>query len=167
MNAVLADLSKLIDRQTGLYEQLLTILRAEHDIILASSLDALHANNKKKDVVILQIKLLDESSGQLIRSLCRRLAGCDSASTLPELILLLNETCRTQVEADYARLRSLAQRVRELNRDNERLLHGALRVIQSSISYLVGCASRGKPVYQNSGRFNMEAMVGPLLSEEA
>jgi flagellar biosynthesis/type III secretory pathway chaperone len=167
MNTVLADLTKLVGRQTDLYRQLLDILRSEHQILLSASVEDLYVNNKKKDVVVLQIKLLDESSSQLIRSICRRLTNSASAETLPDLIPLLPEPHRAHVEADYSLLRSLAQSVKDINRDNEQLLHGALRVIQSSISFLVGCASRGKPVYQNSGRFRTEAMVGPLLSEEA
>jgi len=166
MELLLDDLQKLLHKQIDLYKKLYLILRREHNIILSASIDDLHANNKKKEVAILQIKLLDESCAKLIEKLCRHQQG--SPAELIEQLLSRDDNPQVEpLRTSYATLRSVVRKVRELNTSNERLIRGSLRAIMSSISFLTQCAESGIPCYENSGQLKLQTMAPALLREEA
>lgn len=167
MKQQLDDLQKLIQDQTELYERLLAVLREENGLIVSSSVDALTGCNKKKEVLILHIKLHDESFAKLIEKIYYRVSGRKETPSLSALIGMLDEPYRTRLESAYSQLKRMIHEVKELNSHNERIIKGALRTIKSSISFLVSCASSGSPVYQNSGQIKTESISRPLFSKEA
>lgn len=167
MELLLDDLQKLLLKQIDLYRTLYGILQQEHDIILSSSIDDLHANNKKKEVVILEIKLLDESCVRVLEKLCQHLTEADGLRAF-ELLLARDEDPRLDpVRRCYDSLCRLARQVREINSSNERLIKGSLRAIMSSISFLTQCAESGMPCYESNGRLKLQTMAPTLLREEA
>ncbi len=167
MMKLLEDLQNLIRNQTELYTKLLDILRRENEIILDSAVDDLFANNKKKEVLILQIKLLDESCEQILEKIYTKVKNFEGKPTLIHLIKILKEPHKAPLKAGYSKLIAIAQSVKELNADNERLIHGSLRAIKSSISFLVSCATSGGPIYENNGQYKTNKMVRSMLREEA
>ncbi|MCX8043190.1 MAG: flagellar protein FlgN [Desulfobacterota bacterium] len=167
MQALLDDLHKLLHKQIDLYSLLYGILRREHDIILSASIDDLHANNKKKEVVILQIKLLDESCAKVIEKLSRHDPQVDGLDAFERLLARNDDPHIADVRSSYCALRSVVRDVRELNAANERLIKGSLRAIMSSISFLTQCAESGVPCYESNGQLKVHNMAPTLLREEA
>ncbi|MFC1591863.1 flagellar protein FlgN [Thermodesulfobacteriota bacterium] len=169
MKQLLDDLIKLIQNQTELYKKLLEVLQDENDIIVSSSLAELTANNKKKEVVILQIKLLDESCTKLVETIFSRLPF--SRPEGPDAIRLLIDKLKKphqQTLADfYNKLIAVVRDVKEVNSYNERMIKGSLRAIKSTISFLSSAAIGGAPIYENSGQMRMDKVVRPMLREEA
>lgn len=167
MQPLLEDLHHLLQKQVDLYTKLSLILRREHEIILSASLDDLHVNNKKKEVVVLQIKLLDESCAKVIEKLCCGMIQPQGAAALDLLLARDDHPSARPVRACYETLRAIIRKVRELNAANERLIKGSLRAIMSSISFLTQCAESGIPCYESSGQLKLQAMAPTLLREEA
>jgi len=167
MQPLLEDLQHLLHKQIDLYTKLSLILRREHEIILSSSIEALNVNNKKKEVVVLQIKLLDESCAKVTEKLCRGMTGQQGAAALELLLERMDHTAVQPIRACYETLRKIIVKVRELNAANERLIKGSLRAIMSSISFLTQCAESGIPCYESSGQLKLQAMAPTLLREEA
>lgn len=167
MERLMDDLNKLILNQIEFYEKLLEVLHKENEIILSSSVEDLASNNKKKEVVVLQIKLLDESCRQLVEKIYQAKSIEHLESSLPHLMEVLDNSGENQLRPVYTKLVQIAQKVKETNGYNESLIKGSLRAIKSSISFLVSCASSGTPTYENSGQLRSDQMVRSLLSEEA
>jgi len=167
MQPLLDDLHHLLQKQIDLYTKLSLILRREHEIILSASISDLSLNNKKKEVVILQIRLLDESCAKVIARLCRDTAGAEDAAALDRVLAHADDPAAKPVRNCYEALRAVIRKVRELNSANERLIRGSLRAIMSSISFLTQCAESGVPCYESSGQLKLQTMAPALLREEA
>ena len=170
MNSVkklLEDLQKLIAEQTYLYKKLLSVLKEENEIILSSSVDELNKNNKKKEVVILQIRLLDESCTKLLEKICQGAPENINPPFFPKLMEIIKEPYSTPLKSGYSKLVSLAQAVKKINTDNERLIKGSLRAIRSSISFLTACVSSGGPFYENRGQLKTDNVVMQMFEKEA
>jgi len=167
MNTLMEDLRKLIAKQIVQYKKLLIVLRKEKEIIINSSIDELHTNNKKKEVVILQIKLLDETCLKVLEKIydiIPTLSGQPSLSSIPEMI---QEPHFELLSPAYTHLISLVRSAKTLNSDNERLMKGSLRVIKSSISFLMSCATSPKgSLYENSGQIKTENVGMQLFESE-
>lgn len=167
MTKLLDNLVKIISKQTDLYRLLLDILLNEHEIILSSSVEELGRNNKKKEVVILQIKLLDESCCKVVEKAKQDFHICRDSDSISNILDSLDGSCCLPAWTAYARLVSLAHEVKRLNIENESLIKGSLRAIKSSMSFLVACASASNSCYVSSGQMRSEQVTMSLLNEEA
>ena len=167
MKDLLEDLQKLIDEQIDLYKNLLLVLEKENKIILSSSVDELNRNNKKKEVLLLQIKLLDESCKKLLEKISQELPGNIDLPSFPKIIQSIKEPYFTPLKTGYSKLVSLAKAVKKINTDNERLIKGSLRAIRSSISFLTACATSGGPFYENRGQLKTDNVVMQMFEKEA
>ncbi|MEI6128314.1 MAG: flagellar protein FlgN, partial [Pseudomonadota bacterium] len=126
MKSLLDDLLKLLHKQVDLYKNLLAVLNKENEIILSASVEALSLNNKKKEVVILQIKLLDESCLKLVDKIYQKMPRPAGSPSLADLIEQSSLPSMAPLKSCYATLLSVARSVRELNIINERLIKGSL-----------------------------------------
>lgn len=167
MKKLVEDLQKIITNQTDLYRKLFSVLCRENEIIQSSSVDDLNRNNKKKDVIILQIKLLDNSCEKLLEKIYKHLSRQPAPLSIHKLIEIIREPYITPLKSVYLKLVSVAQTVKEQNTENERLIKGSLRAIKSSISFLLACASFSSPVYESSGQLKTENIAMTVLKEEA
>ncbi len=168
MKKLLEDLYKIIIKETDLYKSLLNVLHEENQIILNSSVEKLHTNNKKKEVLILQIKLLDETCIRILEKIHHELPGQQVLPpSLKQIIESMKEPAASPMKTVYSKLLSIAQTVKEINTANDRLIKGSLRAIKSSISFLLSCASTGSPFYENNGQLKTDNFVKPVLKEEA
>lgn len=167
MKNLLEDLHKLLLKQTDLYKRLLTVLTREKEIILSSSVEELTTNNKKKDVLVLQIKLLDESCNNLLGKIYSGLPEQRDPYTVEKLLNSIDEPNILPLKNCYIKLIKLVQKIKTTNSDNERLIRGSLRAIKSSISFLIACASSGKPCYESSGQLSPGDVSLSLFNEEA
>jgi len=167
MKNLLEDLQKLIAEQIDLYKKLLLILKKENKIILSSSVDELNVNNKKKEVLLLQIKLLDESCVKLLEKVSQGLPESIDITSIPKLIKAVKEPYFTPLKFGYSKLLSLAKAVKNTNIDNERIIKGSLRAIRSSISFLMTCASSSGPFYENRGQLKTDNAMMQIFEKEA
>jgi len=167
MHTLLDDLQKLLQKQTDLYKKLLSVLRAEHEIILNSSVDDLHTNNKKKEVVILQIKLLDESCEKILEKIYQKLPAGSSFHSLSDFIEHHQHPSLSPLQGCHAALLAIVHSVKDLNASNERLIKGSLRAIVSSITFLASKSCTASPFYKNTGHLAIDAIPQIMLSEEA
>ncbi|MCP4716015.1 MAG: flagellar protein FlgN [Deltaproteobacteria bacterium] len=167
MNNLLDDLHKLLTDQTKLYRSLHGVLQQESSCISSSALDDLQENNKKKEVIVLQIQLLDESCSQLLEAIYLHLPHQPEPPSLNNLIGLVNEPDSRPLQLRHEKLLSMARAVKELNCDNENRITGALRAIKGSISFLMSFATDAQPCYESTGMIKQQPALAPLLSKEA
>jgi flagellar biosynthesis/type III secretory pathway chaperone len=167
MIKLLDDLSKTLTNQTDLYTNLLNTLHDEKCIILNSSVSELHLNNKKKDVLILQIKLLDESCARILEKIHKKLPDQKTTPTLLKILDVLREPDAGYLKSAYSKLISIAQSVKELNSDNDMLIKGSLRAIKTSLGFLMSHVPSTGQFYENRGQLKTDNFAGPMLKEEA
>ncbi len=167
MHELLENLEKIISKLTEQYHALHAILIRENDIIRRSSIDELHENNKKKEVTLLQIRLLEESNTNILDRIYKQLPRTDETPSVVHLAGLMRDPHGSRIRSAYESLLFVAKTVKEINENNEQLIHGSLRAVKSSISYLIACASTGNPMYEKGGALKTERIARPILSEEA
>ncbi len=167
MRQLLEDLHKLLDEQSMLYKTLITVLKSEQNVVRNFSIEDLYKNNKEKEVLILQIKFLDESCEKLYDRICRDMSLNIDPPCLSELIEKLNEPYRAKLEYAHTKLSRLAQNAKEINSGNENIIQGSLRAIKNSLSFLMSFAGESETTYKNSGTFQPQTITPSFLSEEA
>lgn len=167
MKQHIIDLATILKKQTDLYGHLLEVLEREKLIIVDSAVDDLFANNKKKEVLILQLRLLEESGANLLRKIFAGMLQDRGEPSVPRLIDCLNGPAAMALQRIYHRLLSVAGSVRELNAGNEQRINGALRAIKSSLSFLTAGLGSDHPVYEVSGQLKCAPAGCTLLQEEA
>ena len=161
------DLCKLILQEKDLYTQMLGVLSRERESIVSSSVDELTVNNKEKDVLLLQIRLLDETCDNILEKLYRSLSGHNGTPSIANLLDLLEPEQSIPLRSGYSRLIDLARQVKEANRDNERMIKGSLRALRSSISFLLSCTQPGRPCYESTGQLKNGGISLSLFNKEA
>ena len=167
MKQLLSDLCTILSDQRVLYERLQDVLLHERTCLQDPSIDALNVTNKKKDVLVLQIRLLHESTVRLLETIAARMPGTKQGGTIAQLIERLKEPYRSNVEQAYDQLQTVARRIKQQNAENERMIHGSLRVVRSSLSYLISQAKSGAPLYEPSGTLVQDRIAPRVLCQEA
>lgn len=167
MRQLLEDLHNLLDEQSTLYKTLITVLKSEQGVVRNFSIEDLYNNNKEKEVLILKIKLLDESCEKLYDKICREMFLDIDPPCLSGLIETLNDPYREKLSRAHSKLKLLAQKAKEINSGNENIIQGSLRAIKNSLSFLMSFAGSADTTYKNSGAVHTQTIAPSFLSEEA
>ena len=167
MKILLEDLQKLLLSEIENYQKLYSTLQQEKKLILDASIDELNRNNKKKEVIILQIKLLDEACLNLLNTLRKKIPGNSGSTSFTEVLDKVHDPQYTSLKKVHAKLLKLAHAVKEHNSENQRLIGANLRIVRGSLSFLTSLVTSGNTFYEGRGQLKQDNIVRPMLREEA
>ena len=167
MKVLLEDLHKLLLSEIENYKKLYCSLQQEKQLILGSSIDGLNRNNKKKEVIILQIKLLDEACLNLLNTLREKLPAHSGSETFTEILDKINDPQYASLKKVHAKLIRLAHAVKDHNSENQRLIGANLRIVRGSLSFLTSLVTPGNTFYEGRGQIKHDSAIRQMLSEEA
>jgi flagellar biosynthesis/type III secretory pathway chaperone len=157
------ELMALLEEETGLYQQMASVLMAEKDAVIGVSADELDRMRRKKETLIEMLSrretarqaLVDQLAGSLGRK-----AGDMTLATLaeavPEPVSDRLRTCRRQLKGRLEQVRRLNAEVRDL------LVHG-LRLVQGTVA-LVNQLVHPDPVYHRNGAYARGTRNGRIIS---
>jgi hypothetical protein len=166
VNKLLDDLHNMLCKEANYYNELLMRLQEERRIIYElSSPDVLNENNKKKEVILLQIRLLEESRRKLLSDISQNLFRSPQEITISQIIKNAKEPHLSLLMSSYSKLKSLAQAVNEFNNNNAYLIKQSLRIIQGSLSFLVSSA-KATPLYQRTGKMRSDFVPPTMFQRE-
>lgn len=129
MNELVEELSSVLEREIGCYEELIASARAEQQALIRGKLQELKLALEAQELLIASTKALDETRRQIARALAQRLGLSDTDVTLTRLIEL-------GYDDETGRIAALRDKVREVVIDLDRLNAGNAQLVNSSIDFI-------------------------------
>lgn len=149
------------------YRGLLTVVRAEKDILVSADLDDLNGNNKSKEKLILALRKLEKERIQIIADLVQKEHFQSVNPSLLELANFYQGIRGDKLRNMHSVLELLIKRVKEFNLQNEILVKSALSNISGAINSIKEVLEENK-TYQEKGSVKAQpAQSGQLVSREA
>ncbi len=167
MNAYL-ELVKSLDQLVTVYRHLLDVVRRENEVLVKADIHEIPNINLSKEKLVLKVRELDQKWQLSALELFKVFNVESKAHTLLELSKHFNGEERLKLEQLHSVLNMLVQRISELNKKNEILVHAALSHITGAMNSITNTLNEN-PTYKNSGNMkstNKDAQ-GRLVRREA
>ncbi len=161
-------LTQSLDQLVTVYRHLLEIVRKEHEILSGAQMDRITEINEVKEKLVFKVKELDAQWQKSADQLASELKLRDLKPTLLGLAKNLNGEQAKKLEQLHSVLNMLVERIVELNKKNETLVHAALSHINGAMNSITKTLNEN-PTYKNSGSMegvNKDAQ-GRLVQREA
>lgn len=147
----------IASREESLLEGLIEVLQSDHRAVASARAVEIEENVRRKETIVAQMRLLDESRKSLLESL----PGC--AEGFSGLALHFPPSRRGRADASLARLRSLRQATAELNDLSRRIMLHGLYLVQSTLCVMTG--SSKDPSYGENGSFQQRVSTGRIVRQ--
>lgn len=147
---LLEDLVQVLGQETEKYEVLLRLLRQERGLIVKGNLQALSELVKRKETLVLELKVLQEARLALMTKVSAMYGIPMVDLTLFRLADLVPASHATSYLGLLSRLAFLASRMVEENDGNAALLDRSVAYVRGSLSLLTQVVTP-VPLYQGDG----------------
>jgi flagellar biosynthesis/type III secretory pathway chaperone len=162
MNELLDELSSVLEREIGCYEELIESARAEQQALIRGKLHELKLAIEAQELLVASTKALEETRRHVGRTLAERFGWPPGEVTLTRLIEL-------GYDDEAGRIAALRDKVRQVVRELDRVNVGNAQLINSSIEFVnqtmwVLLQPRGdKPTYAGDGSAGGRAPARALV----
>lgn len=158
------NLMEILEKEVVLYREFLNLLQMERQYMVDLSLDKLHECVNHKEIIILSLKVLEESRID-VTSVIED--GFDSGPlTLLMIINIAPLRYKKGLESCRSNLISLVNSIREINQINGILAERAINYTRSSLTFLSRLIHE-LPVYLPSGNIEQSYSAGKLVCKKA
>jgi len=147
------------------YQKLLSLLQREKGLMIEGNLNDLIPCLNEKEVILGELKTLEERRIREIDPIARRFAMTSRAEegvSLKQLIAVVSFAYRGRLMSCYDRLRALIASVTEINQINGLLVGRILQQVNGLLGLLTHLSSTSQ-TYQASGSFNNDFQSGRAL----
>lgn len=143
MNTVLAELTRLLNQQKVLYQEMADLAREKQKILIKGSLEALAALVKKEESLIFQGSKLEEERYRSARKAAALLELPEDAP-LREIMEKAPLEYKKPLETVFQELSGLLADLARLNEENTSLIQQSLRFVNFTMEVV---SQQSKPVY--------------------
>lgn len=165
MNSSIHKLFILFEKESNLYQKLLSLIFDERSALIESDLEKLNASGKEKENLYLKLRILDEQCSQLLSQLARRIGCPKSELTVTRLSEELSAPHAERLTDCSRNLVSLLERVQKANRHNRGLFNHSLELIRGSFNMFNNLLASG-PVYYRNGDIQRSSCGGAFLHND-
>lgn len=148
---LLEDLTQVLGQEAEKYDALLRLLRQERDLIGKGNLQALTELVKRKETLVLELKVLQEASLALMTRVSAMCGIPMAELTLFRLADIVPASHATSYLGLLNRVALLATKLVEENDWNAALLDRSVAYVRGSLSFLTSAVTP-VPLYQGDGR---------------
>jgi len=152
-------LLQVLEGEKDLYRSLLSVLQQEKKAVINSNLNDLNESGKKKENLVLKIRILEEQRITLLKKLCEILELSHHNLTLRTLSDSVGEPYSNRFKEYHSYLLALIQSIQEINHSNRDLMTHSLELIKSSLFFLNNFMG-ASPVYYRTGKIQNEKQSG-------
>jgi flagellar biosynthesis/type III secretory pathway chaperone len=163
MEQLLNRLLVILDDQVGMYRSLLAVYHEERQAILAFELEDITASSKKKENLILKVRILEEQRAYLIDRIADVLKQPGSELTIARLAEKVDIRFSYKLSAVGNRLASVLEQLKGVHSANRSLIAHARGLVSSSLAFLHNNLSPD-PVYRRDGRVSGQDHCGRLIT---
>ena len=165
LNDILNKLLGLLEHQTDLYQDLLTLIEKEKQAVIATDLAGLNETAKVKDNLLLKIRILDEQREHLLRKLADELEHPVQELTLTRLSQLVEAPQANRLKRLRSAFSSIIAKIQQANDRNRTLFSHSLELVRSSVNLLNNVMTIS-PVYFSSGCIQHRDQTGKIVYKE-
>jgi len=165
LNDILNKFFELLEHETDLYQELLTLIEKEKQAVIATNLVELNETAKVKDNLLLKIRILDEQREHLLRKLADDLEHPVQALTLTKLSHLVEAPQANRLKQLRSTFLSIIAKIQRANDRNRTLFSHSLELVRSSVN-LLNNVMTSSPVYFPSGNIQHRDQTGKILAKE-
>jgi flagellar biosynthesis/type III secretory pathway chaperone len=163
---MLTNLSDLLGKELDLYRSLLSLLQKERRIVVDCSIEDLVQINKKKENIVLKIRILEQSREVILEKLAETIGIPPEGLTLAALEEHLKKPFASRLRSLRSNLRAILQSIREANDENRVFLQHSVDFVRGSLD-LIQHLTVASPTYMASGGLDADRCNSRFVSEKA
>jgi len=163
MNLLLNKFLDILEGEKALYLSLLSVLQLEKKAVIDSKFKELNENSKKKENLILKIRILEEQRVKLLKKLCDLFNYPLQNIDLLILSQLVDEPYSTRLKEYHSNLSALIESIQEINHANKDLITHSLELVKGSL-FLLNNLMGSSSVYYRTGKIHNSEQGGIVLS---
>jgi flagellar biosynthesis/type III secretory pathway chaperone len=163
MEQLINNLLLLLDDAVDLYRSLLALYHGERQSLLAFDLEGIEASAKKKENLILKIKILEEQRQRTIDTIAALLNLDASGLTLTRLAEKVDIRQSYKLSATGDALSAMVNQIQDVHRANRSLIIHSQGLVTDSLAYLSNHQAPD-PVYYRNGSLATQDQSGRLLT---
>lgn len=149
---------RLAAREESILKALVEILQDDQRAVASARVEEMEENVRRKDSLVGEMRMLEESRGGFLSALGERPDGFDG------LAARFSASRRGPAEAALARLRSLRGAVVELNELSHRIMVHGLHLVRSTLGALAG--GEAGAGYGGTGDLLPRAVTGRIVRRD-
>ena len=134
---IFADLGKILQQETQVYESILGITKQERQIIIKGSPEEMLQSNKQKDTSLMEIKILEEARQAVVKKLSKRLGIPVGQLTLSALMERLHPVYQQRFSEQSTQLRETIAELKQTHQTNSALLKHSLSFVRDWLHLLL------------------------------
>ena len=163
MEQLLNRLLMLLMDEVGLYRSLLAVYQDERQALLSFSLDSITETSKKKENLILKVKILEEQRIAIVDQLAKNLNQPAADLTLTRLAEKVDIRYSYRLSTLGAELSSVLEEIGALHHANRSLITHCQGLVSGSLAFLSNHLAPD-PVYHRDGSVSTQGRSGRLLT---
>ena len=163
MEQLINNLLLLLDDTVALYQSLLALYHEERQSLMAFDLEGIDASAKKKENLILKIKILEEQRQRSMDSIASSLNLDASGLTLTRLAEKVDIRQSYKLSAVGDELSAVVNQIKDVHGANRSLIIHSQGLVTDSLAYLSNHQAPD-PVYYRNGSLAMQGQSGKLLT---
>ena len=165
-NVLTESLLNSLQKEFYVYGELLKLIKKEREIIRSPSLEALSANNSKKEACLLKARNCQQNREETIKEF-KKILSLDRQTELNLSLIssYAEDNLKQQLLACREKLYSLINTVKNSNDQNKGLLQDSISCTRASLTFIQKLTLFPMN-YMPSGQLNMELPNGRLLNKE-
>jgi len=163
MEQLLNRLLMLLLDEVGLYKSLYDVYQDERQALLAFKLDGITGTSKKKENLILKVKILEEQRTHIVHQLAENLGQPASELTLTRLAEKVDIRYSYKLSTLGAELSAVLKEIGVLHHANRSLITHSQGLVSDSLAFLNNNLTPD-PVYHRDGRVGRQDRGGRLLT---
>jgi len=163
MEQLLNRLLMLLLDEVGLYKSLYDVYQDERQALLAFELDGITGTSKKKENLILKVKILEEQRTHIDHQLAENLGQPASDLTLTRLAEKVDIRYSYKLSTLGAELSVVLKEIGVLHHANRSLITHSQGLVSDSLAFLNNNLTPD-PVYHRDGRVGRQDRGGRLLT---
>lgn len=147
------DLMDILEREAGIYEDLLKLSRDKTDIIVKGKVTELDNITKLEQTLILNMAKLEALREKIVNDLSAEIYVNPSEITVSELLKHLDDSQAQRLEAYKTNLLNTISEIKDINEVNSKLINNSIDYINFSVNILSSTPA-GDNNYGNTGHTN-------------
>lgn len=148
----ITEMADILSRNIELYEQMAEQLERERHVFVSHSVENLHENLKRKEVIVMKLRALEETRQTVTRAVAKVVEVDKKELTLSKLIELATDPLKERLSALHQKLKEVIEKTNELNYFNRGLIERLMKLnynkaerLQSLLEPEETYARHGKP----------------------
>ena len=165
MEPMINQLLRVLERESELYQSMLTVIDQESKGAIRSDLNALTKAGEEKENILVKLRSIEEQRIRLVRETADALGYAPRDFTLTMMSQLVGEPLAGRLSQAGTDLSTVLNVVKDANHRNKQLFEHSLELLRGSFN-LLGELAQSDMVYYRTGNIQRTYQTGKCVNGE-